>query len=204
LGLWALGLLPHTLYMLLNPDHLAGPANRYTGGQWIRVLKYTPLAYACTFVAGFALGKLEAALALTPRRRTAIAAASLAGLALFFWVLAARAPYILMHGGLPIPLFAALVLGLSGPGPISSVFAWRPVVLLGEISYCLYLLHFNAINLIRQYGFPERLHLAAFDPWLSYAAVVLLAFAAFYLVEEPARKGILRLRRPPGIRSPAS
>jgi peptidoglycan/LPS O-acetylase OafA/YrhL len=42
---------------------------------------------------------------------------------------------------------------------------------------------------------PERLHLAAFDPWFSYAATLALAVAAMYFVERPARKAILR-RKP--------
>ena len=196
LGIWALGLVPQALYLWLNPDHLAGPATRYSWGYWLRVLKYTPLAYACTFLVGFALGRLEAALTFTPRQRTAVAAGSLIALALFFSLAVASVPYVLMHGGLLVPLFGALILGLSGPNPVSSVFAWRPMVLLGQSSYCLYLLHFNAINLVRQYDLPQRLHLAAFDPWLSYAAVLLLAIAAFYLVEEPARIAILRYGKP--------
>jgi peptidoglycan/LPS O-acetylase OafA/YrhL len=38
---------------------------------------------------------------------------------------------------------------------------------------------------------PERLHLAALDPWLSYAILVLLALAVFHFFEVPARKAIL-------------
>jgi len=95
-----------------------------------------------------------------------------------------------------VPVFGALILGLSGPNPVSSVFAWRPIVLLGQSSYCLYLLHFNAMNLLREHQLPQRLHLATLDPWLSYAAVLGIAIAAFYLVEEPARKAILRRAKP--------
>jgi peptidoglycan/LPS O-acetylase OafA/YrhL len=108
-------------------------------------------------------------------------------------------PFILMHGGLLMPLFAALIVGLSGPNPIASIFTWRPLVLLGQASYCLFLLHFNFINMVRLYHVTGRLHLAAFDPWITYAATVLLAFAAYYLVEEPARKALLR-RRPSSAR----
>jgi hypothetical protein len=43
---------------------------------------------------------------------------------------------------------------------------------------------------------PERLHLAAYDPWISYAATLVLAVAAMYLVEGPARKAILGQRAP--------
>jgi hypothetical protein len=38
---------------------------------------------------------------------------------------------------------------------------------------------------------PERLHLLAFDPWLSYGILILLALATFHFVETPARRAIL-------------
>ena len=191
-AIWALGLVPQSLYVLLNPDHLAAPINRYSSGYWLRALKYTPLAYATTFLVGVGLGKLQTVLTLPTRRRTLVAAASLIALAAFYAKAVSHVPFILMHGGLLMPLFAALIVGLSGPNPIASIFTWRPLVLLGQASYCLFLLHFNFINMLRLYHVTERLHLAAYDPWISYAATILLAFAAFYLVEEPARKAILR------------
>ena len=89
---------------------------------------------------------------------------------------------------------SALVVGLSGQNLFASVFAWKPIELLGQASYALFVLHFNFINLIRNHHLPERLHVAAYDPWISYAATLLLAFAAMYVVERPARKAILRRR----------
>ena len=110
-----------------------------------------------------------------------------------------------MHGGLMTPVFAALVLGLSGPHPISALFTWRPLLLIGESSYCLYLLHFNVFQLLHTYHVPERLHLAALDPWLSYAILILLALAVFHFVEVPARRAILqRFSRKPRALVPAS
>ena len=195
LAIWVLGITPHIAYYLLNPDHLTEPANRFTSAPWLRLIKFTPVAYICTFLAGLTLGRIQASLTVTTRQRSLIAAVSLGAIVLFFATTVTRIPYILMHGGLLVPLFGALIIGLSGPGPVASVFAWRPLVLLGQTTYCLYLLHFNFINLLRIYRVPERLHLAAFDPWVSYLAALTLAFAAMHLVERPARKFILR--RPP-------
>jgi peptidoglycan/LPS O-acetylase OafA/YrhL len=191
LGIWALGLVPHTVYLLTNPDHLPGPANRYSSGAWIRTLKYTPLAYICTFLAGIVLGRLQASLTLTSHHRAWIAGASLAALALFFARAVNHVPYILMHGGFLVPLFAALVIGLSGHNIFAAAFSWKPIELLGQASYALFLLHFNFINMLRFYHVPQRLHLAAFDPWVSYAATLVLAIAAMNLVEKPARRAIL-------------
>ena len=196
LGIWALGLVPHTVYMLTNPDHIAGSIDRYSSGYWLRALKYTPLAYLCTFLAGMILAKLQARMTLTQRQRTWIACASLSVLAVFFATAVAHVPYILMHGGLLVPLFGALTVGLSGQNFIASAFAWKPIELLGQASYALFLLHFNFINMLRTYHVPERLHLAAYDPWVSYAATLALAVSAMYLVERPARRAILGQRKP--------
>jgi peptidoglycan/LPS O-acetylase OafA/YrhL len=195
-ALWAIGLMPHVLYLLLNPDHIVGPVNRYSSTPLIRFLKFTPLPYVCTFLSGVTLGKLQLSLTLTQRQRFSLAAASLAALGIFFYTLVPRTAYLLMHGGLLIPLFAALVLGLSGSHPISSFFSWRPLLLVGESSYCLYLLHFNVFQLIHIYRVPDRLHLAALDPWFSYAVLILASLAVYRFVENPARKAILR-RYPP-------
>jgi len=203
--LWIVGLVPHSLYLYLNPDHIVGPVDRYSSSQLIRFLKYTPLPYVCTFLTGVTLGKLQLALTLTPRQRLILSSISLAVVCFFFYALVSHTPYLLMHGGLLTPVFAALVLGLSGPHPISAVFSWRPLLLIGESSYCLYLLHFNVFQLLHTYHVPERLHLVAFDPWLSYAILILLALAVFHFVEIPARRAILnRFSRKPRTLLPAA
>jgi peptidoglycan/LPS O-acetylase OafA/YrhL len=190
--LWIIGLVPHSLYLLLNPDHIVGPVDRYSSTQLLRFLKFTPLPYACTFLTGVTLGKLQLALRITPGQRLTLTAVSLVAVCLFFYTVVLRTPYLLMHGGLLTPLFAALVLGLSGPHFLSALFSWRPLLLVGESSYCLYLIHFNVFQLLHIYHVPERLHLAAFDPWLSYVILVLLSIAIYRFVETPARKAILR------------
>ena len=191
LAVWAIGLIPHSLYLLLNPDHLTGPVTRYSSTWLIRFLKYTPLPYACTFLVGIMLGKLQHVLSITERQRLILATISVGALLAVFYGAVSRLPYLLMHGGLLIPFFAALVLGLSGPNPIASAFACRPLLIVGESSYCLYLLHFNVLILIRGWHLSKHLHLDAFDPWFSYAFVILFSLAAYRFVENPARRMIL-------------
>ena len=192
LSFWIAGLIPHSLYLLLNPDHLAGPVDRYSSTQLLRFLKFTPLPYVCTFLSGVTLGKLQLSLMLTSRQRLVLSTVSLAAAGIFFYTLVLRTPYLLMHGGLLTPIFAALVLGLSGPHYLSALFSWRPLLLIGESSYCLYLLHFNVFQLLHTYRVPERLHLLFLEPWLSYVILILLSLAVFRFVEIPARRAILR------------
>lgn len=199
LGLWALGLMPHTLYLILNPDHLAGHVDRYTSTEWVRFLKFTPLPYLGTFLSGVTLAKVHYALPLSSRQRLALSAASIAAVCVFFYGFVSRTPYLLMHGGLLTPLFAVLVLGLSGPHWITSCFAWRPLLLVGESSYCLYLIHFNLYQLLHRSGVLGWLHLTAFDPWVSYVIMVAAAVAVFKWYENPVRRAILR-RFPPASR----
>ena len=47
-----------------------------------------------------------------------------------------------------MPLFGCIILGLAGKNPLALALGWRPLVFVGEASYCLYLLHFNLWNLI--------------------------------------------------------
>jgi peptidoglycan/LPS O-acetylase OafA/YrhL len=195
-GLWILNMLPAVVYLLTNPDHLTEPVTRYTSTTLIRFLKYTPLPYAATFLAGVTMARLQHVVRVSERRRMAIGFAALVGLGLFFAFASPHVPYLIKHGGLLMPLFAALIFGLSGTNPIASVFAWRPLLLIGESSYCLYLLHFNVFILIHMYHLPERLHVAALDPWISYAALIALSIVVYRFVENPVRRALLN-RYPP-------
>jgi len=190
--LWFAGLIPHTAYLLLNPDHLAVGADRYTSTFLVRALKFTPPSYVCTFLAGVTLGRLQSRLTLAGRERFLLATTALTALGVAFYVAMPHLPYILLHGGLLMPLFAALTIGLSGPHLLTSAFSFRPLVFLGRSTFCLYLLHFNTFLLIRSTRLMDRLHLGALDPWITYIAVLLIALAAHEFVETPARKAITR------------
>ena len=190
LGLWVLGLVPHTFYLFTNPDHFPHGADRYSDGFWINTLKYTPLPYLCTFLAGLTLGRLHEAAKLTVRGRVIVGAAGFAAVWFAAYHLTDRMPYVLVHGGLLTPLFAAIILGLSGPSPLASIFSIRPLVAIGASTYALYLIHFNAFLLLQQHHVWQRLHLEKLDPWISYVFVVLLAMSIRKGVEHPAQLAI--------------
>ena len=200
--IWLVGITPHTLYYFLNPDHLPAQADRYTGTFWMRVLKYTPPVYLCTFLAGLALGKLHPLLPLSARQRFAASLIALVSLGVFFYEVSPHVPYVLVHGALLLPLFCMLILGLSGPNPMTSLFSFKPLVILGETTFALYLLHFNVFEMIHNYHLPEHLHVTWLDPWFSYVAIIALAYATVRWVEKPTRNLILqhsRARREPRI-----
>jgi peptidoglycan/LPS O-acetylase OafA/YrhL len=188
IGFWLLGLVPHTAYWLLNPDHLPQPVTRYSDGVWLNTLKYTPVAYLCTFLAGLTLGRLHDAAKLEVRGRMIAGCVGF----LLAWVavyhIAPRVPYILVHGGLFTPVWSLVILGLAGTSPLARVFSIRPLVAVGTSTYALYLLHFNVFQLLQWHHVTERLGVGKLDPWISYVFVILLAMAVRRWVEHPCQQ----------------
>jgi peptidoglycan/LPS O-acetylase OafA/YrhL len=185
-GVWCLGMLPGTLYLVFNPDGIAHP-DRFSWGPWLQVLKYTPLPHLASFVFGILLAELDELVARAGRLRLVL---GLAGFACIFGILelGPRVPYAILHDGLLMPLFGCIVLGLAGDNLLSRLLAFRPLVFVGEASYCMYLLHFNFWNLIHDTHVLNRLGLNRFDPWISYIVLIAMAVLALHLVEKPAQR----------------
>ncbi|MGA2890701.1 MAG: acyltransferase [Terracidiphilus sp.] len=185
-GIWMLGMVPGALYMAFNPDGIAHP-DRWSYGPWLWALKYTPYAHVASFIFGVMLADLDG---LVPRSGRLRLWLGLVGFAGVFSILAlgSLVPYAIIHDGLLMPLFGCIVLGLAGENPLASLLSIRPLVFVGEASYCLYLLHFSLWNLIHYTHILDRLGLIRFDPWISYAALIALALAALHLIEKPAQR----------------
>ncbi len=185
-GVWGLGMVPGLLYMVFSPDGIAHP-DRWSWGQWLRALKYTPLPHLASFVFGILLAELDELVARAGRLRFLLGLAGFAGI---FGILelGPLVPYPVLHDGLLMPLFGCIILGLAGENPLARLMAMRPLVFVGEASYCLYLLHFNLWNLIHDTHVLDRLGLSRFDPWISYVVLIGLALLALHLVEKPAQR----------------
>ncbi len=102
-------------------------------------------------------------------------------------------PFAMMQDGLHMPLFGAAILGLAGRKVVSKFFGFLPFVLVGEASYCLYLLHFNLWTLIHDSGLLERTGLIQFDPWFSYLLLLVGAVRTMVLIERPGQRWIRSL-----------
>jgi peptidoglycan/LPS O-acetylase OafA/YrhL len=185
-GVWMLGLIPGALYIALNPDGIAHP-DRWSWGPWLQVLKFTPLPHLASFVFGVVLAELDEMVERAARLRLLLGLVGFAGAFWLLW-LGPRMPYAIMHDGLLMPLFGCIILGLAGRNPLSRVLGWRPLVFVGEASYCLYLLHFNLWNLVHDSHLLERTGLIRYDPWISYVLLIALALLALHLVEKPAQR----------------
>ena len=185
-GIWVLGLVPGALYMAFNPDGIPHP-DRWSYGPWLWALKYTPLPHLASFVFGVMLANLDQMISRAGRLRLVLGVIGFGGI-YGLLSLGPRVPYAIIHDGLLMPLFGCIVLGLAGENPLAAALGVRPLVFVGEASYCLYLLHFNLWNLIHQSHILDALGLSRFDPWLSYVLLIALSLLALHFIEKPAQR----------------
>ena len=183
---WMLGMVPGTLYIAFNPDGIAHP-DRWSYGPWLQALKYTPLPHLMSFFFGVLLAGLDELVGRSSRLRLILGLTGFAS-TLCILELGPRVPYAIVHDGLLMPFFGCIILGLAGNNPLAYALSWRPLVFVGEASYCLYLLHFNFWNLIHDSHVLDWLGLSRFDPWISYLILIAMAVAALHLVEKPAQR----------------
>lgn len=186
-AVWLLGLIPGTLYVILNPDRIVH-VDRFSAAPWLQALKFTPLPHLPSFVFGVMLAGLDECVPRAGSLRLWLGLAGFAGIYGVLWLGNGVVPYALIHDGLLMPLFGCLILGLSGVNLLAKFFGFAAFVFVGESSYCLYLMHFNLWTLLHESGILPRLGLARFDPWISYAILVGLGLLALHLVEKPAQK----------------
>ncbi len=189
-GCWFAELLLPIAYMLFNPDGLHH-IDRYSSAYWLRLYKYTPLAYVPIFMAGVTLGRLNNALHLTDRTKMWMALGTGIFILLVFYIAVPHLPYVLLHGGLLTPVFAMLIVGLTGVHWISKAMGWGPLGIFGRASFCLYLLHFNTWTLLHEHNVPQHLHVEAWDPYFSYALILVVAYLAYRFVERPVQGYLL-------------
>jgi peptidoglycan/LPS O-acetylase OafA/YrhL len=187
---WCLGMVPGLLYVIFNPDGIAH-VDRWSYGPWLQALKFTPLPHLASFVFGVMLANLDELIGRTSRLRLIL---GIFGFVATFGVLTLGplVPYAIIHDGLLMPLFGCIILGLAGNNKLAYGMGWRPLVFVGEASYCLYLLHFNLWNLIHDSHVLDWTGLARFDPWISYVLLIGLALLALYAIEKPAQKQLRR------------
>lgn len=94
---------------------------------------------------------------------------------------------------LPVLGCAALLAAGDAPGTVTGrVLRMRPLVLIGQVSYSLYLWHWPVMVAL-SYGTDK---LAGSRSVLAIAISLFLAFASLYLIEQPVRrKSVLGTRR---------
>jgi peptidoglycan/LPS O-acetylase OafA/YrhL len=193
---WTLAMAVPLIHLYLYPQaawYKDAPLNSPGLVHVFRVERLPPLALP-EFLAGVSLGWLF--LRFRPKPRTA---ALLAFTGIFAFVIALfqsqHLPSVMLHNGLLIPIFALIILGLAEPHWLSRLLSASPLVLLGEASYALYLIH-TLFNDWANSHFGAT-HSIGAALW-KLAFIIPASIALHLFVERPGRKAILKWwsRRP--------
>jgi peptidoglycan/LPS O-acetylase OafA/YrhL len=176
------------LYIVLHPDGadmIDSPANDLF---WKNVLSFNPALRLPEFLTGVLAGYLFIEGKVTRRWGGRLVAAGLLVLVVLV-LFADRIPKPLVSAGFLSPAFAAVIFGLALRPRWVTALEGRWLVLLGEASYSLYLLHSNVISVAFNVfpNWPVSLRLT-----FALLACLLAALLCYSLIEQPAR----RLLRP--------
>jgi peptidoglycan/LPS O-acetylase OafA/YrhL len=167
----------------------------------------SPLEHLYAFVLGICLAKLFVWISADSARSQTLQRCApwllLGSLAAFFAVpvFDLSVPEMLMQHGVQVPLFALILLAFaSGNVVISTLFSASWLVVLGEASFALYLIHAPLNTIMRRpierYGMPA---------FLIYVVVTIgLSVASIYWLENPARRWILEKERARSLKTEAT
>ncbi len=147
-----------------------------------------PLILVPQFLAGISLGWLF--LRFKPRASLSIplTLAGAGGIALAL-IFSDHLPAMMLHNGLLIPFYALLILGMSYPNWLSRLFSAKWLVLLGEASFSLYLIHFMFGSWVWQiWGTDSSITSLA---W-KLPAVIGISVGLYLSIERPGRRILLQ------------
>ncbi|UQN09686.1 acyltransferase [Deinococcus sp. QL22] len=187
--LWGLTLTPPLLYFLLSERPF--PEESLVADTFY----YNPLFRLPEFLLGMLLGaRFLRGRRSSPRQAVWATVLGLAGTVLIMTFAHLFVPSFLRNT-LIVPVLALLLWGLAhGGGWIARAFAWPPIVLLGEASYSLYILHIPVLQWLssawRRLLPGTPLDLSFFVVYL--ALLIPLSLLTYKLLERPAQQFLRR------------
>jgi len=171
------------LYIGLHPDGIDKVNSGETTLLWKNILSFNPVVRLPEFLTGMLAGELF----LRARVSRAWALPAILGGVLVVITLTAlvgKVPMPLISAGFLSPAFAAIIFGLALRPRWTAILEAKWLLLLGEASYSLYLLHSTVMSGVydRAVLLPHGARAA-----LAFAAAVGAAVLCFMFVERPAR-----------------
>jgi peptidoglycan/LPS O-acetylase OafA/YrhL len=192
-------LVPAVCALAWMPEFSGVPASAAVrGGIGPNFLKFFPLFRLPEFLFGMVLGVLFCrASSISPlrRRSSLIGIGGMSGVVVICALGAGDIPYALLHNGLLLIPFGALILGLAqSDSAFARVLSGKWLETLGCASYALYIIHVPVIHYAQ--ALQGRLHWKTAYPGCEMLALLLLlvvlAVALLSWYEEPARRWIMR------------
>ncbi len=182
---WATSLVITASYMAFKPDGVAWPTSQDFTLFWLGVVKFNPLVRLPEFLLGMGVGALFLRSRPAPQIWPLAAGALLLLLGIVFQ---AKIPYPVMHSGLLGPAFALLIYGFSTQAGSFRFLHSRSLILLGEASYSLYLLHTFPLALMTFVFHLDRSPHVLLAIGIYLVAMVLVSIGVYISIENPLRK----------------
>jgi len=184
---WLVSLGLATAYIVYKPDGLAHVDADVLLANGLNVLKFNPLVRLPEFLLGMATGILFLGGSNRPQLALALVAIAVIG-----FVAAAHfshaIPYPILHTGFLSPLFAAFIYGLALRPSWSTFLENRVLVLLGDASYSLYLLHAAILPMFFLRPDGKVHNNGPLGIILAVLVVIGLCVLVYRFIEEPARR----------------
>jgi len=193
---WLGAVATSVAYVVLSPDHVVADSSQ-DFLFWLNALKFNPLVRLPEFVVGLACGYWFLRGEHNPKLATPLVLSGTA-VALAVTAFSHQIPYPVLHTGLFAPAFAAIICGLALRPRCTSFLECKWLVLLGESSYCLYLLHAMILGMFLFPNPPqsptpgnEIIPTPTATPGRLIGAVItslIVAVLVYRFIEDPARK----------------
>lgn len=171
-------------YILLHPDGAAEINASEVTLFWKNILSFNPLVRLPEFLVGMLTGRLF----LSSRRNQTLGSACILGgtaAILLITAFASKVPNPIISAGFLSPSFAAIIYGVAQQPRWTRFLAFPRIVLLGEASYSLYLLH----SFVMTRAFEAMSYLPhGVRTLLCVFTAVGASLLSYHLVEEPARR----------------
>lgn len=161
---------------------------------------YNPVTHLYEFLLGICLAKLYVALPKTKwSERLTQSAPLLATVSLLLFLaipfFSLAVPDQLLQHGLLLPLYALVLLAFSSGNRILAVLFSHPwLVILGDASFALYLVHIPLASLMRKLMSNHP----TYGPILYVGTAIFLSVLSFFYLEIPARRWIMSRARTKG------
>ena len=186
LASWLVSFALSTGYWLLKPDGVAHTDDQFLNLVWLNGLKFNPLARLPEFVLGMCLGFLFLRKAVDRKWATPLL---LGGVVAFLAIamVSPQIPYPILHDSALAPAFAAIIFGLALRPEWISFLEVRPLVLLGDASYTLYLLHSFILGVYFN-PFGQLRHISFWGIAIGLSIPIVISLLVYRWIEEPARR----------------
>ena len=172
-------------YIIFLPDGVARVSAESNDLIWLNVLRFNPLARLPEFVMGACCGFLFLRTSVPRKWATPLLAAGTLAFVVVV-MFSSRIPYPLLHNGVLAPAFAAIIYGIALRPGWARFMEVPPLILLGDASYSLYLLH--PFVLFAYFGPNGIRHPGALGRIVGFTLPIAASILVYLGVEQPARR----------------